>query len=44
MKDILQVAREYGLVVFSDEIYDKILYDDTEDVSTGALADDSARS
>lgn len=40
VKDILQVAREYGLVVFSDEIYDKILYDDTEHVSTGALADD----
>ncbi|QQK65117.1 pyridoxal phosphate-dependent aminotransferase [Cobetia sp. cqz5-12] len=40
VKDILQVAREFGLVVFSDEIYDKILYDDTEHVSTGALADD----
>ncbi|TVU67851.1 MULTISPECIES: pyridoxal phosphate-dependent aminotransferase [Cobetia] len=40
VKDILQVAREYGLVVFSDEIYDKILYDDVEHVSTGALADD----
>jgi len=40
VKDILQVAREYGLVVFSDEIYDKILYDGTEHVSTGALADD----
>ncbi|MDH2292630.1 pyridoxal phosphate-dependent aminotransferase [Cobetia sp. 10Alg 146] len=40
VKDILQVAREYGLVVFSDEIYDKILYDDTEHVSTGALAND----
>ena len=40
VKDILQVAREFGLVVFSDEIYDKILYDGTEHVSTGALADD----
>ncbi|WP_158774656.1 pyridoxal phosphate-dependent aminotransferase [Cobetia sp. L2A1] len=40
VKDILQVAREHGLVVFSDEIYDKILYDDVEHVSTGALADD----
>lgn len=40
VKDILQVAREHELVVFSDEIYDKILYDDVEHVSTGALADD----
>ncbi|WP_106479051.1 pyridoxal phosphate-dependent aminotransferase [Phytohalomonas tamaricis] len=40
VKQILQVAREHGLIVFSDEIYDKILYDGTEHVSTGALADD----
>lgn len=38
--EILQVAREHGLVVFSDEIYDKILYDGHTHTSTGALADD----
>lgn len=37
---ILDVAREHGLVVFSDEIYDKILYDGYTHTSTAALADD----
>ena len=40
VKEILTIARQHGLVVFSDEIYDKILYDGTEHVSTGALAED----
>lgn len=40
VKELLAIARRHGLVVFSDEIYDKILYDDVEHVSTGALADD----
>ncbi|MGM8849918.1 pyridoxal phosphate-dependent aminotransferase [Salinicola halophyticus] len=40
VKEILAVARQHGLVVFSDEIYDKILYDGTEHVSTGALSAD----
>ncbi|WP_280561490.1 MULTISPECIES: pyridoxal phosphate-dependent aminotransferase [unclassified Chromohalobacter] len=40
VKELLAIARRNGLVVFSDEIYDKILYDDVEHVSTGALADD----
>ncbi|MGC3875000.1 pyridoxal phosphate-dependent aminotransferase [Halomonas sp. GXIMD04776] len=40
VKELLAIAREHRLVVFSDEIYDKILYDDVEHVSTGALADD----
>lgn len=40
VKELLAIARRHGLVVFSDEIYDKILYDDAEHVSTGALADD----
>ncbi|MCK2041879.1 pyridoxal phosphate-dependent aminotransferase [Chromohalobacter salexigens] len=40
VKELLAIARRHGLIVFSDEIYDKILYDDAEHVSTGALADD----
>ncbi|MEC9482175.1 MAG: aminotransferase class I/II-fold pyridoxal phosphate-dependent enzyme, partial [Halomonas sp.] len=40
IKELLRIAREHDLVVFSDEIYDKILYDDAEHVSTGALADE----
>jgi alanine-synthesizing transaminase len=34
------VAREFGLLVLSDEIYDKILYDDAVHVSTASLAPD----
>ena len=38
--EILEVARQHNLVVFSDEIYDKILYDEAQHVHTAALADD----
>lgn len=38
--DILQIAREHGLVVFSDEIYDKIVFDGQVHTSTASLADD----
>ncbi|RKQ96364.1 alanine-synthesizing transaminase [Kushneria sinocarnis] len=40
VRQMLELAREHNLIVFSDEIYDKILYDGTEHVSTAALADD----
>ena len=38
--ELLKIAREHRLVVLSDEIYDKVLYDGTEHVSTASLADD----
>ena len=37
---MLEIAREHNLIVFSDEIYDKILFDGATHTSTGALADD----
>jgi len=37
---IVEVAREYNLVVMADEIYDKILYDDAKHTSIASLADD----
>jgi len=40
LEAMLQVAREHKLIVFSDEIYDKILYDDAQHVCTASLADD----
>ncbi len=40
LEGMLQVAREHGLLVLSDEIYDKILYDDAVHVSTASLAPD----
>lgn len=40
VKEVLEIAKQHHLVVFSDEIYDKILYDGVEHTATGALADD----
>lgn len=40
LEEILQVAREHHLIVLSDEIYDKILFDDAVHTSTASLADD----
>jgi alanine-synthesizing transaminase len=40
LEGMLDLARRHGLVVFSDEIYDQILYDDAEHVSTASLAPD----
>ena len=40
LQELLKIAREHRLVVLSDEIYDKVLYDGTEHVSTASLADD----
>ena len=40
LEGLLGQAREHGLVVFSDEIYDQILYDDAVHHSAAALAPD----
>ena len=40
LEQLVKIAQEHQLIVFSDEIYDKILYDDTEHVSIASLADD----
>ena len=40
LQGMIQIAREHNLVVFSDEIYDKILYDGFTHTSTASLADD----
>ena len=37
---IVELAREHQLVLFSDEIYDKILYDDAVHVPMATLSDD----
>ena len=43
-KDIIQgvvkIAQKYGLIIFSDEIYDRILYDGDIHYSPAAMADD----
>ncbi|MCC9167506.1 pyridoxal phosphate-dependent aminotransferase [Pontibacter harenae] len=40
LEKIVRLAEKHNLIVFSDEIYDKILYDDTVHVSTAALSED----
>lgn len=40
LKEIVELARQHNLVLFSDEIYDKILYDDAQHISTASLAPD----
>jgi alanine-synthesizing transaminase len=40
LDDIAAIARENGLVVLADEIYDKILYDDAQHVPFAAVAPD----
>jgi alanine-synthesizing transaminase len=37
---IAELARRHGLVLLSDEIYDKVLYDEVEHVPTAAVAPD----
>ena len=40
LEQIIEVARINNLIVFADEIYDKVLYDENEHTSIASLADD----
>lgn len=40
LQDIVDVAREHGLVIFADEIYDRLVMDNMEHVSIASLAPD----
>ena len=40
LQGIIDIARHHGLVVFADEIYDKVLYDANIHTSIASLADD----
>ncbi len=40
LKEIVQIAREHDLIIFADEIYDKMLYDGATHTSIASLADD----
>ncbi|MCV6622050.1 MAG: pyridoxal phosphate-dependent aminotransferase, partial [Cellvibrionaceae bacterium] len=40
LQELVQIAREHQLVLFADEIYSKILYDDAEFTPLGRLAKD----
>jgi len=38
--EIIEIARQHQLIIFSDEIYDKVLYDGVTHTSVASLADD----
>ncbi|WP_374347770.1 pyridoxal phosphate-dependent aminotransferase [Chitinimonas sp.] len=40
LKGILQIAREHGLIVYADEIYDKTLFDGHSHTALASLAED----
>lgn len=37
---IVDIAREHGLVIFADEVYDKVLYDGVSHTPIGSLSED----
>ena len=40
LQEILEIARQHQLIVYADEIYDKVLYDGVQHTSIASLADD----
>ena len=38
--EIVALAREHGLIIFADEVYDKVLYDDVKHTPIGSLSED----
>ncbi len=40
LKAIVDLARQHELIVFSDEIYDRILYENARHISIGSIAND----
>jgi len=37
---IVEIAREHGLVIFADEVYDKVLYDGVQHIPIASLSED----
>lgn len=40
LEEIVEIARQHQLIIFSDEIYDRLVFDDQEHVSIASLAPD----
>ncbi len=40
LQEIVKVAREFGLIIYADEIYDKVLYDGVTHTSIASMAPD----
>jgi alanine-synthesizing transaminase len=40
LQHLVQIAREHNLVIFADEVYDKVLYDGARHTAMGSLSED----
>ncbi|HSV52180.1 MAG TPA: pyridoxal phosphate-dependent aminotransferase [Burkholderiaceae bacterium] len=40
LRGIVEIARDHHLVIFADEVYDKVLYDGVKHTAIGSLSDD----
>jgi alanine-synthesizing transaminase len=40
LQGIIQIAREHQLIIFADEVYDKVLYDDVKHTAIASLSTD----
>jgi hypothetical protein len=40
LSEIIEIARQNDLIIYADEVYDKVLYDGASHTSIGALAED----
>jgi len=40
LREVVEIAREHELIIFADEIYDKMLYDGATHTSIASMADD----
>jgi alanine-synthesizing transaminase len=40
LKEIIEIARQNDLIIYADEVYDKVLYDGVTHTSIGALSED----
>ena len=40
LRQIVVIAREHGLVIFADEVYDKVLYDEVAHTAIASLSED----
>ena len=40
LREIIEIARQHQLIIYADEVYDKVLYDGSTHTSIASLADD----
>ena len=40
LREIVAIAREYGLIIYADEVYDKVLYDGAAHTAIASLSED----